>query len=60
MSSYTPAALNCSTFDRGCDEGDVLYQALIEGHMLTSGEEASLRENLHYREEDRWLHLYYR
>ncbi|CAL8472035.1 g11577 [Coccomyxa elongata] len=36
------------------------FRALIEGHMLTSGEEASLRENLHYREEDRWLHLYYR
>ena len=38
----------------------MLCQALIEGHMLTSGEEASMRENLHYREEDRWLHLYYR
>ena len=28
--------------------------------MLTSDEEASLRESLRFREEDRWLHLLYR
>ncbi len=28
--------------------------------MLTSNEEASLRESLRFREEDRWLHLLYR
>ena len=37
-----------------------LGQALVEGHMLTSEEEANLRESLNYREEDRWLHLLYR
>ncbi|EIE23608.1 TPR-like protein [Coccomyxa subellipsoidea C-169] len=36
------------------------FRALAEGHMLTSEEEAALRESLHYREEDRWLHLFYR
>ncbi|KAK9905515.1 hypothetical protein WJX75_001308 [Coccomyxa subellipsoidea] len=36
------------------------FRALAEGHMLTSEEEAALRETLHYREEDRWLHLFYR
>ena len=35
-------------------------QALVEGHMLTSDEEAMLRESLRFREEDRWLHLLYR
>jgi len=35
-------------------------QALVEGHMLNSNEEASLRESLRFREEDRWLHLLYR
>ena len=35
-------------------------QALVEGHMLTSDEEATLRESLRFREEDRWLHLLYR
>jgi len=35
-------------------------QALVEGHMLNSDEEASLRESLRFREEDRWLHLLYR
>ena len=38
----------------------MVCQALAEGHMLTSEEEAALRETLHYREEDRWLHLFYR
>ncbi len=28
--------------------------------MLTSEEEAALRESLRFREEDRWLHLLYR
>lgn len=28
--------------------------------MLSSTEEASLRESLRFREEDRWLHLLYR
>jgi hypothetical protein len=32
----------------------------VDGHMLTSEEEALLRETLQYREEDRWLHLLYR
>ena len=35
-------------------------QALVEGHMLNSDEEASLRESLRFREEDRWLRLLYR
>ena len=35
-------------------------QALIERHMLTSDEEASLRDSLRFREQDRWLHLLYR
>lgn len=39
---------------------DLALQALVEGHMLTSDEEASLRECLRFREEDRWLHLLYR
>lgn len=38
----------------------LLAQALIEGHMLTSDEEASLRDSLRFREQDRWLHLLYR
>ncbi len=38
----------------------LVMQALVEGHMLTSDEEASLRESLRFREEDRWLHLLYR
>ena len=35
-------------------------QALVERHMLNSNEEASLRESLRFREEDRWLRLLYR
>ena len=32
----------------------------MEGHMLTSAEEAELRASLRFRTQDRWLQLLYR
>lgn len=37
-----------------------MRQVLVEGHMLTSAEEAELRDLLRFRPQDRWLQLLYR
>ena len=33
---------------------------LVDGHLLTSAEEAELRGSLRFRPQDRWLQLLYR
>ncbi|KAK9828405.1 hypothetical protein WJX81_004996 [Elliptochloris bilobata] len=45
------AALRADPF---CHEA---FQVLVEGHMLTSAEEAELRDSLRFRPQDRWLQL---